>query len=138
MWLALAASPIIIRGRFGVSRGRGEVHVRRWVAMGVALAAWPAVAGDIEYGAYLASDCTSCHRPGGERGIPPIAGLPQGAIAEAMRQYREGERRNPTMQSVARSLGPEEIEALAAYFASLEDGRIDSGSTTHAGDGGKP
>lgn len=103
--------------------------------MALMLLAMPALGADIEYGAWLAGDCTSCHRPGAERGIPRIAGMPADELAEAMHAFRDGERRNPTMQSVARSLGEAEIEALAAYFESLEPRQA---GQTNGEAGGKP
>jgi cytochrome c553 len=100
----------------------------KWVAragmLAVALGAASVQAGDVEYGAYLAHDCTSCHRQSGASGaIPSLVGLPAERLAQAMRDFRSGARDNPTMRTVARSLGDEEIEALAAYFATqLADG----------------
>ena len=38
---------------------------------------------------------------------------------KAMLQYRDGQRANETMQSVAGALELDEIEALAAYFETL-------------------
>lgn len=81
-----------------------------------------AITGDVEYGAYLASECTTCHQAsGGDDGIPNIVGLPTDAFATAMHAYREKVRENPVMQLVAGRLGDEEIAALAAYFKDLED-----------------
>ena len=48
------------------------------------VAAVLAIAADPDYGAYLAGDCVTCHRPsGGSDGIPPIAGLPVEHIVKA-------------------------------------------------------
>jgi cytochrome c len=83
----------------------------------------PGVAADLAYGEYLSSECVTCHRaPAKERAIPAIIGLPQSYFVNALRDFRAGRRANPLMQNVARSLDDEQIEALAAYFASLKDG----------------
>ena len=59
----------------------------------------------------------------GERAChPAIIGLPRSYFVNALRDYRGGRLANPLMQKVARSLDDEQIEALAAYFASLKDG----------------
>ncbi len=38
-----------------------------------------------------------------------------------MQSYKKGDRDNEVMRNVAKSLDQEQIEALAAYFASLEE-----------------
>jgi cytochrome c len=83
----------------------------------------PGLAADLAYGEYLASECITCHRVAVDEGaIPAIVGLPRPYFVNALRDYRAGRRTNPVMQNVARSLNDEQIEALAAYFASLKDG----------------
>ena len=82
-----------------------------------------AVAGDPEYGAYLAGECTTCHRPGGgEEGIPSITGWPHDEFVIALHAYKRGKRVHPAMQLVAGRLSDEEIAALAAHFHRAEDG----------------
>jgi cytochrome c553 len=48
--------------------------------------------------------------------------LPAQDFVNSLRDYRTGRRSNPVMENVARSLDNAQIEALAAYFASLKDG----------------
>ncbi|MDE0386842.1 MAG: c-type cytochrome [Defluviicoccus sp.] len=82
-----------------------------------------AIAGDPEYGAYLAGECTTCHRPGGgEAGIPSITGWPHDEFVIALHAYKRGKRVHPAMQLVAGRLSDEEIAALAAHFHRAEDG----------------
>jgi cytochrome c len=77
-----------------------------------------ALAGDVEYGAYLAQECLTCHqRSGSDAGIPAITGWPEADFVVAMHAYRRGLRPNAVMQMVAGRLGDEEIAALAAWFA---------------------
>ena len=83
-----------------------------------ALEARPGNAGDVEYGAYLAQECSSCHHIHVQKpGIPHIVGLPTDYFIAALSGYKEGARDNATMQTIARSLDDEQIAALAAYFA---------------------
>lgn len=71
-------------------------------------------------GRHLALDCASCHRLDGvENGIPSINGWTSERLAAVLEAYRSGERRNPVMGSVARTLSPEQVEALGAYTARL-------------------
>ena len=80
-----------------------------------------AAGGDVAYGEYLSSTCVTCHKPGGgQEGIPSIVGLPEDVFIEALRAYQRKERPNAVMQTVAASLGPDELAALAAYFAAIK------------------
>lgn len=90
-----------------------------WLAASASLAdRRPALAAEAAYGEYLAAECASCHRPGGEHGaIPPLQAVPYDTLVSALKDYRDGSRSNAAMQAVARSLGDAEIDALAAYFA---------------------
>lgn len=86
--------------------------------MGAPLSA--ASGADLAYGEYLAAECVACHRAAEEESaIPAIVGLPTRYFVNALRDYRARRRPNPVMQNVARSLDDQQIEALAAYFASL-------------------
>ena len=71
-------------------------------------------------GRHLAQECTSCHRvDGADNSIPPIVGLDPEMFVSTLGFYRNGQRSNPTMVSVAQSLDDEQIRALALYFGSL-------------------
>ena len=79
-----------------------------------------ALEGDIAYGEYLASECTTCHlASGGSAGIPAITGWPTDAFVTAMHSYKTQHRDNQVMQMIAGRLADEEIAALAVYFESL-------------------
>ena len=77
--------------------------------------------GDRALGQYLSSECVTCHQLSGRfDGISPIIGWPNEAFVQIMNEYRNKERQNPVMQTVAGRLSPDEIAALAAYFGSLK------------------
>ncbi len=79
-----------------------------------------AIEGDFEYGEYLSSECTTCHRAdGSDQGIPSIVFWPEDDFVLAMHAYKSKTRTHPVMNMVAGRLGDEEIAALAAYFATL-------------------
>ncbi len=76
-----------------------------------------AVAGDPEYGAYLASECTTCHRPdGADEGIPSIVGWPVEDFVITLQAYKHGKRRHQAMQTITKRLSDQEIASLAVYF----------------------
>ncbi len=80
-----------------------------------------AAAGDVAYGAYLSGECLACHRPDADAAIPPIDTLPIPYFKEALNEYRTGQRDHELMGTIARSLGDAEIEALAVYFAQINE-----------------
>ena len=67
-----------------------------------------------------AAPCTACH---GQNGIgtmpenPTLAGQHADYLAQALNDYRRGKRQNPIMGSFASGLSPDDIQAIAAYFA---------------------
>jgi sulfide dehydrogenase cytochrome subunit len=70
----------------------------------------------------LGDACAGCH---GTRGysaspMPIIAGLPQDYLRQTMLDYRSGKRPSTIMGRIARGYSEDEIDALAAYFASQE------------------
>lgn len=78
---------------------------------------------EVAYGEHLSGECTTCHRlDGTDNGIPSIVGWPKEAFVAVLTSYRDGERTNQAMMSVAKSLDEQQMNALAAYFASLKQG----------------
>lgn len=80
----------------------------------------PLAAGDRELGQYLSAECVTCHQASGTAtGIPSIVGWPEGQFIAAMNAYKDKQRDNPVMQTVAGRLAADDIAALAAYFGGL-------------------
>ena len=76
------------------------------------------ITADAQYGEYLAGKCLTCHlSPGASSSIPPITGLPADYFVNALLEYQQGTRPNPTMRTMSDLLGAEELAALASYFA---------------------
>ena len=85
------------------------------------------------YGKHLAAECTACHRLDGvDVGIRSIVGLPSADLVRALKAFKEGQRSNPAMVSVAQSLDDGQMEALAAYFGSLPKPNATSAQNTPA------
>lgn len=77
-----------------------------------------AMAGDVELGRYLSSECTTCHGASkSDSTIPPIHGLDQRHFVEVLKAYRAKTLPNEAMRTVAARLQDDDIAALAAYFA---------------------
>ena len=91
-------------------------------------APWPAAAQDAARGAALAEaqNCAQCHGPRGVSEmpiIPSLAGQPAEFTTLQLILFREGIRRVPVMVGPMRGMSDEQIEDLAAYFASLPSAR---------------
>ncbi len=77
--------------------------------------------GDKALGEYLSSECVSCHQISGKSAgaIPPIVGLPESHIGAALSEYKSKHRKHDAMNVIASRLSEDDINALAAYFASI-------------------
>jgi cytochrome c553 len=83
-------------------------------------------AQDVQRGATKVQMCIGCHGIVGYQGdfpqvykVPKIAGQDARYIASALTAYRAGDRKHPTMHSVASSLTDQDIADVAAYYAQL-------------------
>jgi cytochrome c553 len=95
-------------------------------AAGLAMTAGNALAAsDVDAGRVKAYTCTGCHGIPGYNNVyptykvPKIGGQNYEYLIAALKAYRDGERDHPTMGSQATSLSDQDIEDIAAYFASL-------------------
>ncbi len=96
------------------------------LATAVLLAGAPqAWAGDADAGKEKSTTCQACHGADG-MGIDPmypiLAGQYEDYLAHALRAYRDGERKNAIMAGLVTTLSDEDIEDLAAFYASLPSG----------------
>ena len=87
--------------------------------LGLAIVAAPVqAADDIEA---KAQTCAACHGQNGvpiePKTVPIISGQQQSYLMKQLRDYRNGERDNPIMTLIAKSLAEDELRKLAAYFA---------------------
>ena len=92
------------------------------IALAFAAAA-SAQARDPVAGKAKAAMCASCHGPLGMSQLPNaphLAGQPAIYTAEQLRNYRSGKRQNEVMAVMAKPLTDDEIDNLAAWYASIE------------------
>ena len=95
----------------------------------MALVAPVHAAGDPKAGYLKSSMCAGCHGiPGWRTAYPEVYSVPKlgGQHAEyivaALKGYQSGERSHPSMKGIAGSLSEQDIEDLAAYYASSYSG----------------
>ena len=66
-----------------------------------------------------AAACSGCH-PASTRVTSPVlrlAGLDQAAVVRAMQEFRSGQRAGTVMDRIAKGFTDEEIQAIAAWYA---------------------
>lgn len=94
---------------------------RQAVAAVVLLVAVPAAASADDVSTLL-QECEPCHGADGiarDAEVPHLAGQNEAYLVNQILAFREGKRPHKEMRYMARHLTPEEIEAIAAYYASL-------------------
>jgi len=109
-------------------RGRApRIAVRACLAVPVICIAvvLPASAGpgDAESGRLKARQCVVCHGHDGigrNPEVPHIAGESEFYLTKQLRAFRSGERVHPQMSIVAKGLSDDDIDDLAAYYASIK------------------
>ena len=73
--------------------------------------------------AYSAKGCIGCHGAGGESTVPTypsLAGNNADFVRKNLTDFRNGARKNPTMNAMAAGLSDADIENLAIYIDSLK------------------
>ena len=99
----------------------------RTLSAGIALAALLGTsglanaAGDVAAGKAKAAACAGCHGANGEGSgqNPPLAGLSEDRIVQALQDYKSGQRATAVMKSFASMLSDQDMANLGAYYASL-------------------
>lgn len=83
-----------------------------------------APAGDAKAGAQKIQMCQGCHGIDGWRTaypevyhVPKIAGQHPTYFVNALKAYKSGERKHPSMRGIAASLSDTDMANLAAYYA---------------------
>ena len=85
-----------------------------------------APAGNAESGRQLAYTCQGCHGITGYKNacpsfkVPLIGGQSAEYLAQALHEYRDGNRKHPTMQAQAQSFSDQDIADLAAFLSTLK------------------
>ena len=81
--------------------------------------------GDPKAGEIKSYTCTGCHGIPGYNNVyptyrvPKIGGQNYAYLVSALKSYRHGERKHPTMELQASSLSDQDIEDVSAYFSNL-------------------
>lgn len=87
------------------------------------------IQGQASAGAQKVAMCIGCHGIAGYQSsfpqvhkVPMISGQGAAYITAALTAYKKGERKHPTMRSIAGSLSEQDMADIAAYYAALGSG----------------
>ena len=100
------------------------VNTMKWILLSLMLSSGAAMAGgDASAGEGKSTTCQACHGADGN-GIDPmypkLSGQYASYLEQALKDYKSGARSNPIMAGFSATLSEEDIEDLAAYYASME------------------
>ena len=92
--------------------------------LGSATAAW--AAGDAAAGKAKSATCTACHNPDGNSTnpqYPKLAGQSADYLTKQLMEFKSGARVNAIMVGMVAPLSPQDMEDLAAFYASQQIAR---------------
>ena len=97
--------------------------MRAWTLGALILTLTGSCAADVAAGkAKAAAACAMCHGALGmamQPGVPNLAGQQEMYLSDQLRQFRNGKRASEVMAVIAKPLSNEDIDNLAAWYASL-------------------
>jgi cytochrome c553 len=102
------------------SRGGGRRLARVALAVAAAASCAAALGAGTDAQREKAAPCTACHGDEGRSAladIPSLAAQPKQFITTQLVMFREGNRKNPVMNTLAAPLTNAEISELGSYFA---------------------
>ncbi len=82
-----------------------------------------AIAGDAAAGKAKAASCNACHGANGISAIPTypnLAGQKEAYLTKQMKAFKDGTRKDPTMNAMAAPLSDADMANLSAYYAGLK------------------
>lgn len=81
-----------------------------------------AVAGDAAAGKAKAATCAACHGMDGVSKVPTypnLKGQKEAYLVKQLKAFKDGTRKDPTMNAMAKPLSDADMANLAAYYSSL-------------------
>ena len=92
-------------------------------ALTLAASANVAFAGDAAAGKAKAASCAGCHGATGISAIPMypnLAGQKEAYLTKQMKAFKDGTRKDPTMNAMAAPLSDADISNISAYYEGLK------------------
>ena len=82
-----------------------------------------AIAGDAAAGKAKAASCNACHGANGISAIPTypnLAGQKEAYLVKQMKAFKDGTRKDPTMNAMSKPLSDADMANIAAHYAGLK------------------
>ena len=82
-----------------------------------------ALAGDAAAGKAKAASCGGCHGVQGISAVPTypnLAGQKEAYLVKQMKAFKDGSRKDPTMNAMAKPLSDADMANLAAHYAGMK------------------
>ena len=93
-------------------------------AIALATAANISIAGgNAAAGKAKAATCAGCHGPKGISMVPMypnLAGQKEAYLVKQINNFKEGVRKDPTMNAMVKALSDEDVANVAAYYANMK------------------
>jgi cytochrome c553 len=92
-------------------------------ALTLAASANVAFAGDAAAGKTKAATCGGCHGANGISAVPTypnLAGQKEAYIVKQVKAFKDGSRKDPTMNAMSAPLSDADIADIAAYYSGLK------------------
>jgi cytochrome c553 len=92
-------------------------------ALTIAASANVAFAGDAAAGKAKAASCAGCHGANGISAVPTypnLAGQKEAYLVKQMKAFKDGTRKDPTMNAMAAPLSDADIANISAFYAGLK------------------
>ena len=92
-------------------------------ALLLAVSANVAIAGDAAAGKAKAASCNACHGANGISAIPTypnLAGQKEAYLTKQMKAFKDGTRKDPTMNAMAAPLSDADMANLSAHYAGMK------------------
>lgn len=92
-------------------------------ALTLAASANVAYAGDAAAGKVKAASCAGCHGANGISAVPTypnLAGQKEAYLTKQMKAFKDGSRKDPTMNAMAAPLSDADMANISAYYAGLK------------------
>lgn len=128
--LAAALSVAVVTAQTPASPAAAPAEAKPAEAAPAPAAAAPAApatpVGNAQAGRTLAYTCQGCHGVEGYKNaypsfhVPRIGGQSAEYLAQALTEYKKGNRKHPTMQAQAQSFSDQDIADLSAYLSSVK------------------
>lgn len=92
-------------------------------AIALTTAANVSIAGDAAAGKAKSASCAGCHGATGISAVPTypnLAGQKEAYLVKQMKAFKDGTRKDPTMNAMAKPLSDADIANIAAHYAGLK------------------